>query len=186
MVPYLTGADPDLETTLLLLEAAVAGGADIIELGVPFSDPMADGPTIQAASERALQNPFSLDALLDQVALFTARHDTPLILFGYYNPFFRYGEVRLAARLAEVGGCGLLCVDLPPEEAGPMVEALRAHNLAFVPLLTPVSDMGRVAAAREVCDAFGYYVSVTGVTGVALRGSTRSTIWKCLVRGVLG
>ena len=170
LVPYLTCGDPDMGTTLDLLGALVEGGADIIELGVPFSDPMADGPVIQQASERALEHPFSMDAILDLVARFTAVHDTPLILFGYYNPFFRYGEERLAARLAEVGGCGVLCVDLPPEEAGPMVQALRSHGLAFVPLVTPVSDDGRIDAARSVCDAFGYYVSVTGVTGVSLVG----------------
>ncbi len=170
LVPYITAGDPDLATTEQLLDALVAGGADIIELGVPFSDPMADGPVIQLAAERALQSPFGIDELLEVVARFRQRHDTPVILFGYYNPYFRYGHERLAAAAARAGVCGALCVDLPPEEAGPFHAALRTEGLALIPLLTPVSDGGRVDAARAICDAFGYYVSVTGVTGLSLEG----------------
>ena len=170
LVPYITAGDPDLDTTSELLEALVGGGADIIELGVPFSDPMADGPVLQKAAERALTRPVPLHEILDRVRTFSLHSDVPVILFGYYNPFFRFGVERLARRLAEAGGCGVLCVDLPPEEAEPLVEALRNHGLAFVPLVTPVSGPDRIAKARAVADAFGYYVSVTGVTGVELSG----------------
>ena len=168
LIPYLTAGDPDLATTERLLDAVVAGGADLIELGVPFSDPMADGPVLQKAAERALQNVISMDDLLGVIRRFRARHDTPIILFGYYNPFFRYGHERLAAALADAGGCGVLCVDVPPEEATPFYSALRAQGLALVPLITPVSGPARVQRANEFADAFAYYVSTTGVTGLAL------------------
>lgn len=179
LVPYVTAGDPDLATTHLLLNAVAAGGADIIELGVPFSDPMADGPVLQLAAERALKSPFSLDALLELVADFNAAHRSagegeapPIILFGYYNPFFRYGHERLAAAAAAAGACGVLCVDLPPEEAAPLHTALAAEGLALIPLVTPVSGDDRVDRARELSSAFAYYVSATGVTGLALDGGS--------------
>ena len=186
LVPYLTAGDPDLETTHSLLVAVADAGADIIELGVPFSDPMADGPVLQLAAERALKNPFSLDALLELVARFRQTHDTPLILFGYFNPFLQFGIENLAKRAVEVGVDGLLCVDLPPEEAGPLVTTFREHGLAFVPLLTPVSGPDRIAQAASVADAFGYYVSVTGVTGLSLsnQGPTEDRVAQ--VREALG
>ncbi len=168
LVPYLTAGDPDLETTGQLLLAARAGGADIIELGVPFSDPMADGPVLQLAAERALKTGANLKGILNMAAAFGEQADTPLILFGYYNPFFRYGLEALAADAAAAGICGVLCVDLPPEEAGPFHSALSNHGLALVPLLTPTSDASRVAMAQKVASSFGYYVSTTGVTGAKL------------------
>ncbi len=170
LVPYLTAGDPTLAVTEALLDAVAAAGADIIELGVPFSDPMADGPVIQLAAERALKNPFGISDLLQIVTRFTARHDTPIILFGYYNPYFRYGHERFARDAAQAGACGALCVDLPPEEAAPFHTALEAEGLALIPLLTPVSGPDRIDLARPICDAFGYYVSVTGVTGLSLTG----------------
>lgn len=166
LVPYLTAGDPDLETTSALLEAVARGGADIIELGVPFSDPMADGPVLQKAAERALQQPFSLDAILCVAARFGG--SAPIVLFGYYNPFFRYGHERLAAAAEAAGVAGILCVDLPPEEAGPLHDALAARGLALVPLVTPTSDAARLGKARAVASAFAYYVTLTGVTGAAL------------------
>ena len=165
LVPYLTAGDPDLETTAQLLDACADAGADIIELGVPFSDPMADGPVLQLAAERALRHPVDVGRILAVVAGFVR---TPTILFGYYNPFLRYGLERLARDAAAAGVCGVLVVDLPPEEAGPLHAALTAQGLALVPLLTPTSDVGRIAQARTVASAFAYYVSITGVTGAAL------------------
>lgn len=168
LVPYVTAGDPDLQTTALLLDGIAESGADIIELGVPFSDPMADGPVLQLAAERALKNPINLEHILDVAAQFNTRHDVPVILFGYYNPFFRYGLERLAQDAKAAGVCGVLCVDLPSEEAEPMVSALRAEGLALIPLLTPTSDNDRIAKAHHLADAFGYYVSMTGVTGAEL------------------
>ena len=186
VVPYITAGDPDLYTTRRLLDAVAAGGADIIELGIPFSDPTADGPTLQRAALRALNGGFSLPDALQMLADFTAKNDTPVILFGYANPFYQYGYEALAEEMERIGVCGILCVDLPPEEVPPLLEPLRAHGLAFVPLLTPVSGSDRIALARSVADAFGYYVSVTGVTGTALeqRGPTSSRIAQ--VRAALG
>ena len=175
LVPYITCGDPDLTVTAELLDALVDGGAGIIELGIPFSDPMADGPVLQLAAERALLNPFSMKAILELVAEYSSRHTTPVILFGYYNPFFRYGLEALARDAAAAGACGVLCVDLPPEEAGPLHSALTSEGLALIPLITPVSGDDRIAAAKTICDAFGYYVSATGVTGLSLTGRTSIT-----------
>lgn len=178
IVPYVTAGDPDLQTTRALLDAVAEGGADIIELGIPFSDPTADGPTLQRAALRALRGGFSFTDTLDMLADFTKHNDTPVILFGYSNPFYQYGYERLAEQLAQIGACGVLCVDLPPEEVEPLLSPLRQHGLAFVPLLTPVSGADRIALAKSTADAFGYYVSVTGVTGSALgnRGPTAERI----------
>ncbi len=176
LIPYVTAGDPDLATTDALLAALTRGGADVIELGIPFTDPMADGPILQAAAQRALKNPFSLDAILELAATHHARGGPPIVLFGYVNPFFRYGFERLAERAAACGVAGVLCVDLPPEEAEPLVTALDAYGLALIPLLTPTSTPDRIARVREVTRAFAYYVSVTGVTGRALEDSELESI----------
>ena len=178
VVPYVTAGDPDLQTTRSLLDAVAEGGADIIELGIPFSDPTADGPTLQRAALRALNGGFSFSAAMEMLADFTAKNDTPVILFGYSNPFYQFGYERLAKRMVDIGACGLLCVDLPPEEVTPLLTPLREHGLAFVPLLTPVSGPDRIELAKSTGDAFGYYVSVTGVTGsdLADRGPTAERI----------
>lgn len=168
LIPYITAGDPDPGATAHVLEALADSGADIIELGVPFSDPMADGPVIQRAAERALKHGTSIDDILDLVAGFRLRHDTPIVLFGYYNPFHRYGAAELARRCAEAGVDGLLVVDLPPEESGPMRAALGAHGLDLVALLTPTSGDDRIEAVRRVASGFVYYVSLTGVTGATL------------------
>ena len=174
LIPYITAGDPDLPTTSTILDALVAGGSDIIELGVPFSDPMADGPVIAKASLRALKKGFSMEAILATAAAFHERTPgVPVILFGYYNPFFRYGHERLAKEAAAAGIAGVLCVDLPPEEASPLRDALFSKGLALVPLVTPTSTEDRLRAIAAVASAFAYYVTVTGVTGAALNEQDR-------------
>jgi len=187
LIPYITAGDPDPETTSAVLDSLVAGGADIIELGVPFSDPMADGPVIAAASVRALENGFSMDRILSIGRAFHERHpDVPIVLFGYYNPFFRYGHEALAREAAAAGIAGVLCVDCPPEEAGPLHNALTEHGLALIPLVTPTSDAGRLAKIGSIATAFAYYVSVTGVTGSALVGQEAIAERAGQVRDTLG
>jgi tryptophan synthase alpha chain len=174
LVAYVTGGDPDLETSYQVLEALARGGADIIELGVPFSDPTADGPTIQRASVRALAAGATVSGVLSLVSrLRAAGHQQPVILFGYYNPFLQYGLDRLAADAASAGADGFLVVDLPPEEAGPFQAAIRSAvpvgsaggGLDLIQLLTPTSTERRIAAVAKAASGFVYYVSRTGVTG---------------------
>ena len=167
LVIYLCAGDPSLEETPDLIVAAAEAGADVVEVGMPFSDPAADGPTIQAASERALAGGATLPGVLAAIAEARARTDVPIVLFGYYNPILRYGEPRLAADAKAAGVDGLLVVDLPPEHATPLLTPMREHGLDFVPLLAPTSTPARVEAATAVAGAFVYYVSMTGVTGSA-------------------
>src|ERR1700754_3721203 len=117
LIPFITAGDPDLETTLKILRALDAGGADCIELGIPFSDPTADGPTIQRSYERALKKAISLTAIFRLVREFRSASDVPVVLFGYFNPFFRFGLERFVRQAAATGADGVLCVDLPPEES---------------------------------------------------------------------
>ena len=168
LIPYLTAGDPNLATTGALLATLAEAGADVIELGVPFSDPMADGPVIQRASERALRQGVGLRDIFDLVATFRERFQTPIVLFGYYNPLLRFGLEPLARRCADVGVDALLVVDLPPEEAAPLRTALAPHRIDLITLLAPTSDAQRIEAARTVASGFVYYVSLTGVTGAAL------------------
>jgi tryptophan synthase alpha chain len=173
---YLCAGDPDLDTTVELVVAAAEAGADIIELGVPFSDPTADGLAIQRASERALASGTTLVGVLDAVRRIRARVDTPILLFGYYNPLLTYGEKRIADDAAAAGADGFLVVDLPPEECAVLRDPAMAAGLDFVPLIAPTSTAARVAAATAVATSFVYYVSLTGVTGarsVALDGAAR-------------
>jgi len=165
LVPYLCVGDPDLETSERAVLAAAEAGADVIELGVPFSDPIADGPVIQEASQRALAAGSSLPRVLELVANVRRHTEVPILLFGYYNPFFRYGEEALARDAAAAGVDGILCVDLPPEEARPLVQACRRHALDRIFLLAPTSDEARLEAVAKVASGFVYFVSVTGVTG---------------------
>jgi len=167
LVIYLCAGDPDLAITPELIVAVAEAGADVIEVGMPFSDPTADGPTIQQASERALAAGATLPGVLAAVKKARARTDVPVLLFGYYNPILRYGEARLAKDAHDAGVDGLLVVDLPPESAAPLLGPLREHGLDFVPLVAPTSPASRVAAAAEVAGSFLYYVSMTGVTGKA-------------------
>jgi tryptophan synthase alpha chain len=165
LVPYLCVGDPDLDTSERAVLAAAEAGADIIELGVPFSDPIADGPVIQEASQRALAAGSSLPRVLELVTSVRRRTDVPILLFGYYNPFYRYGDEALVADAKAAGVDGILCVDLPPEEAGPLVNACRKHGVDRIFLLAPTSDDPRLAAVAKVASGFVYFVSVTGVTG---------------------
>jgi tryptophan synthase alpha chain len=165
VIPYLTAGDPDLGTTRALVRAAEAGGADLLEIGVPFSDPMADGPTLQRASGRALAVGTTLPLVLDLVQDIRSRSTIPIVLFGYYNPFFRYGLERLAADACAAGVDGLLCVDLPPEEAAECKVWTDASDLDMIFLLSPTSGRRRIGAVAAVARGFVYVVSVTGVTG---------------------
>lgn len=165
-IPFLTAGDPDLATTGELLQAFVAGGADVIELGVPFSDPIADGPVIQRASTRALAAGTTLSGILRLVAQSRDRLGVPIVLFTYFNPVHARGLASFAEQAAASGVDGVLCVDLPPEEGGrELVPALRAHGLDTIFLLAPTSTRERVRVVNESSSGFVYYVSRTGVTG---------------------
>jgi tryptophan synthase alpha chain len=165
-IPYLTAGDPDVDTSGRLLEALAAGGADLIELGVPFSDPIADGPVNQRAAARALAAGASLPAVLDLVARHRDRLDVPVCLFTYFNPILAAGVERFAELARASGVDGVLCVDLPPEEAErELIPALRAAEIDTVFLLAPTSDRRRVRAVAGASTGFVYYVSRTGVTG---------------------
>lgn len=164
-IPYITAGDPDLETSFAILCGLAEGGADVIELGVPFSDPMADGEVIQAAMLRALQSGTTLKKVLELVRRFRALHTTPLVLFGYLNPLYRHGLEAVAADARAAGADGMLVVDLPPEEADQLVDPLSRHGLDFIALFTPTSDERRIAAIAARASGFAYYVSMAGVTG---------------------
>jgi tryptophan synthase alpha chain len=165
LVPYFTAGDPDLGMTRELVRAAVAEGADAVELGVPFSDPMADGPALQRAAGRALAAGTSLPRVLELVATLRAEVAIPIVLFGYYNPFFRYGIEALARDAAHAGADGFLCVDLPHEEAGALRVAARGVGLDLIALLAPTTPPARVRAIADASSGFLYFVSVLGTTG---------------------
>ena len=164
-VAYLTAGDPSLEVTPELLRALVAGGADLIELGVPFSDPMADGPVLQRAAGRAIRAGTSLSRVLEMVATERRSLPVPIVLFGYYNPFFRYGVEAVARDAKAAGVDGFLCVDLPPEESGDLGAALARNGLDLIRLLAPTTPVKRVATIAKASSGFLYFVSVLGVTG---------------------
>ena len=165
LIPYITAGDPNLATTRELILALEEAGADMIELGVPFSDPMADGPTIQRASERALTGGATLPAVLQLVREIRKKTQIPIILFGYYNPFFIYGTKRLARDAREAGVDGILAVDLPPEEADELKVFTDQASLDLIFLLAPTSTEERMRLIARKASGFIYYVSVTGVTG---------------------
>lgn len=168
LIPYITAGDPDLATSLAVMEALAEGGASIIELGVPFSDPMADGPAIEAAMVRALTANTTFTGVLDMVREFRSRHDTPLVLFGYLNPLFAYGLEAAARDAREAGADAFLVVDLPPEEAPQLTDHLGREGLDFIALFTPTSSDERIAAIAARASGFAYYVSMAGITGDAL------------------
>lgn len=173
LVPYITAGDPDLDTTLALMHTLVDNGADVIELGVPFSDPMADGPVIQAACERALAKGTRLADVTDLVARFREKDDTTgVVLMGYLNPVERMGYARFAERAADAGVDGVLTVDLPPEEAGELVEALDANGLDAIFLLSPTTPDARLEQVSRMGGGYVYYVSLKGVTGAATLDTT--------------
>jgi tryptophan synthase alpha chain len=165
LVTFVTAGDPDLASTEQVVLELERSGADLIELGVPFSDPMADGPTIQLSSERALAAGTTPPAILELVARLRTRTQVPIVLMGYFNPIFAYGAERFATDAVAAGVDGLLVVDLPPEEAAELKEATDKAGLDLIFLLTPTSDHSRVEAVSRLGSGFIYYVSVTGVTG---------------------
>ncbi len=165
LIPFITAGDPDIETTFALVQEMVRQGADIIELGVPFSDPMADGPTLQRAAERAVRNGTSLSHILGLVSRLRQSLSVPILLMGYYNPIFRYGGERFAQDARRAGVDGVLCVDLPPEEADELKRATDLHDLDMIFLLAPTSSLARAQAVLTRARGFIYYVAVTGVTG---------------------
>lgn len=170
LVPFVTAGDPSLEATVPVMHALVAAGADVIELGVPFSDPMADGPTIQRSSERALARGAGLSFVFDGVRAFRERDDaTPVVLMGYLNPVEIRGAAAFADQAARAGVDGILLVDLPPEEAGGFREAFAAHGLALILLASPTTTAARMRLLREAAAGYLYYVSFAGVTGASER-----------------
>ena len=163
---FITAGDPDAATTSALLDALVEAGVDFIELGMPFSDPMADGPAIQAASLRALRGGMTLTGTLQIAAAFRQRHpDVPLILMGYYNPIYIYGNDRFITDALAAGVDGLIIVDLPPEEDSELCLPAKQAGLKFIRLVTPTSDANRLPAILAEASGFVYYVSVLGITG---------------------
>ncbi|MPT24505.1 MAG: tryptophan synthase subunit alpha [Starkeya sp.] len=168
LVTFVTAGDPDHDTSLALLKALPAAGADIIELGVPFTDPMADGPAIQAAGLRALAAGQTLAKTLAMVKTFRESDDTtPLVLMGYYNPVYVYGVERFLNDAKAAGVDGLVVVDLPPEEDGELCLPALAAGLDFIRLATPTTDDQRLPAVLKHTAGFVYYVSITGITGAA-------------------
>ena len=165
-IPYITAGDPDLATTEQLLVRLAHAGATLIELGVPFSDPMADGPVIQRASERALKHGFGLEEVLETAARARKHIDTPVILFSYYNPLLQFGLQRLAKAANDAGVDGVLATDLIPEEAGEFHDELRAQCLDMIFLIAPTSTDERLRLVAEHASGFIYAVSRAGVTGV--------------------
>ena len=169
-IPFITAGDPDLATTEQILIELANTGATVIELGVPFSDPMADGPVIQRASERALKKSFGLDELLDTVARARRQIDTPIILFSYFNPLLQFGVKRLATTAKDAGIDGVLVTDMTPEESGTVEAELRANDLDMIFLVAPTSTDERLKLVAEHASGFVYAVSRAGVTG------TRETV----------
>jgi len=166
LVAYLTFGDPDGATSIDVIEAACRAGADVLELGVPFSDPSADGPSIQRAMERALERGASLPGALDAVAQLRARGiETPVVLFGYYNPIFVMGPAAFARRAAAAGVDAVLTVDLPIDELDELARPLDEHGVAVIPLVAPTSTPDRIARLAALSPPFVYYISLTGVTG---------------------
>jgi tryptophan synthase alpha chain len=166
-VAYVMAGDPDPKISLEILKGLPAAGADLIEVGFPFSDPMAEGPPIQRASQRALKAGMTLEGTLEQIRAFReGDQTTPIILMGYLNPLLTHGLDRFAADMAGAGVDGLIVVDTPPEEADPLADALDARGLSLIRLATPTTDEKRLPVVVKRTSGFVYYVSVAGVTGV--------------------
>jgi tryptophan synthase alpha chain len=174
LITFVTAGDPDYDTSLAIAKALPKAGADLIELGMPFSDPMADGPAIQASSQRALKAGQTLKKALAMVRAFrTGDSATPLVLMGYYNPIYVYGVARFLADAKAAGVDGLIVVDLPPEEDEELcLPALKA-GIAFIRLATPTTDDQRLPAVLANTSGFVYYVSITGITGSAIPDKSR-------------
>ena len=167
-VSYIMAGDPDEATALELMKGLPAAGVDIIELGLPFTDPMADGPTIQLAGQRALEAGMTLNKTLDMVRAFRAGDaDTPIVLMGYYNPIYSHGVEAFLKDAAEAGIDGLIVVDLPPEEDDELCIPAQNAGLNFIRLATPTTDDKRLPKVLQNTSGFVYYVSITGITGAA-------------------
>jgi tryptophan synthase alpha chain len=166
LIPYVTAGDPDLEMTKRLVREMVRRGGDIIEIGVPFSDPLADGPIIQRASQRALQGGTTLRKILQTVSELRHEVDVPLVLMTYYNPVFRYGEEAFVADALDAGVDGIIVPDLPPEEGQSIIELTTDTPLEMIFLAAPTSTSARLALISEASRGFIYYVSRLGTTGV--------------------
>jgi tryptophan synthase alpha chain len=166
LIPFITAGDPDLATTVQLMHALVSGGADVIELGVPFSDPMADGPVIQRASERALKHGVGLTDVLQCVREFRLSNNlTPVVLMGYANPIEHMGLEKFVAESANAGVDGVLVVDYPPEECVDFAACMKEHGLDVIFLLAPTSTDERISQVASIANGYVYYVSLKGVTG---------------------
>jgi len=172
-VTFLMAGDPDPETSLAIIKALPTAGADIIEIGMPFTDPMADGPSIQAAGLRALKAGMTLKKTLEMVRAFREGDNaTPLVLMGYYNPIYIYGVDRFLSDAKSAGVDGLIIVDLPPEEDAELCEPALRAGLNFIRLATPTTDDKRLPAVLANTSGFVYYVSITGITGAAAVNSS--------------
>ncbi|MGY6530590.1 MAG: tryptophan synthase subunit alpha [Cyanobacterium sp.] len=173
LIPFITAGDPDLATTERAIALLAENGADMIELGVPYSDPLADGPVIQAAATRALQKGVNLDQVLDLVKRVVTKVSTPIILFTYYNPIFYRGAEQFLSQIAEAGVKGLVVPDLPLEEAENFLQLAEANGVEVTLLVAPTSPMERIKAIALKSQGFIYLVSVTGVTGMRNEIQTR-------------
>lgn len=184
LIPFITAGDPSLNLTRELIVELAGNGASVIELGVPFSDPMADGPVIQRSSERALRNGVGLEEILQTVS--KAREDTkvPVVLFSYYNPLLQFGLERLAQEAARAGVDGVLVTDVPPEEAEDFQNVLSAQELDMIYLVAPTSTDARLQMIAERASGFIYAVSRTGVTGMREESSNSAEILVARVRAV--
>ena len=181
IIPFLTAGFPDLDATVKLVPALAGAGADCIELGVPFSDPLADGPTVQASSYHALQNGVTLANCIEAVRdLREQVPETPLILFGYYNPILSYGLAAFGRQAQEAGVDGVIVPDLPPDESAPLMEQCSSRGIHYIPLLAPTSTDARIQLACRTASGFIYCVSVTGVTGA--RQELRAGVFRLLER----
>jgi len=169
LVSFITAGDPDLPTTEKLIHEMEKAGSDLIELGVPFSDPSADGPVIQKSSERALKAGSSLPAILKLVASVRRKSQIPIILMGYYNPILSYGPERFCKDVSKAGVDGLIVVDLPPEESEELHRPAKREGLSLIYLITPTADQDRIQKVKKLASGFIYYVSVTGITGAKLQ-----------------
>jgi tryptophan synthase alpha chain len=170
-IPYITAGDPDLATTENILAALAEAGADVIELGVPFSDPMADGPVIQRASERALQQPIGIAEILPLVTRFKARYEVPIMLFTYFNPLLQFAGETMGEALKTTGVDGVLITDLIPEEADLFVAQMRAAGIDTIFLVAPTSTDERIKLIAKYASGFVYVVARTGVTGIGAQMS---------------
>ena len=165
-VPFITAGDPDMETSFAILDKLPAAGADVIELGMPFTDPMADGPAVQASSVRALKSGASMAKVLEMVKKFRRTHKgTPVVLMGYYNPIHAYGTARFARDVAAAGVDGLIVVDLPIEEDEVLRVPAKAQGVDLIRFVTPTTDEARLKRIADGASGYLYYVSVAGVTG---------------------